>query len=150
MYAAPGRRSGEPIEFGVTRTVTFSGLLALALGVVGGCGSPSSRSLAEGGPADHTREIARAVDRGGPEDVERLIVALDSDDPGERMLAISGLGRLTGKTFGYDFADSRAERTAAIGRWVEWWRAERAEYTRTWTERAGREGLASGSTGDGA
>lgn len=150
MYAAFARRSGEPIQFGVTRTSTFSGLAALAAGVLAGCGSSSSRSLAEGGPADQTREIARAVDRGEPEDVERLIIALDSDDPAERMLAISGLSRLTGKTFGYDFADSRAERTAAIGRWVEWWRAERAEYTRTRTERPGTEGPASGSTGDGA
>lgn len=124
--------------------------MLLALAMLWGCGSPASRSLADGGPADESRAVARAAERGEPEDIERLIVALDSDDAAVRMLAISGLNRLTGRTFGYDFADSRAERTASIGRWVEWWRAERAEEFRTWTEQPGTEGPASDSTGDGA
>ena len=61
--------------------------------------------------------------------MDRLIGALESDDAAERMLAITALERITGETFGYDFAAPRAERTAAIGRWLEWRRAGHANET---------------------
>lgn len=102
-----------------------------------GCGSASDRSLAEGGPGDRVRAVAASARGETPEDLDALIDALDSDDPAERMLAISALKRLTGLTLGYDFSASRAERTASIGRWVEWRRAERPDGTHQQTGRDG-------------
>jgi hypothetical protein len=83
-------------------------------------------------------------------EVDVLIVALDSDDAAERMLAITALHRLTGLTFGYDFAGSWTEREAAIGRWLEWRRDERGAETTTRPGSAGASGPGSGTTGDGA
>ncbi len=150
MYAVWGRRSAEPIELAVRlrplRTLTG---LALA-GLAGGCGSPSNLALDQGGPLDRTREIAVAAQGADWAEIDVLIVSLDSDDSAERMLGITALNRLTGQTFGYDFAGSWTERQAAIGRWLEWRREERGAETTTRPDAAGATGPGSGTTGDGA
>lgn len=151
MYAHRVRRSGEPIQFGVRTTPALAVLTAATLApALCACGSSSDPALGAGGPADEIRAVARAAEGDDAQDLERLIQALDSDDPAERMLAIAALNRLTGLTFGYDFAASRAERRAAIGRWVEWWRAERAPETSTRADQPGTEMPAPAAKGDGA
>lgn len=49
-----------------------------------------------------------------------LIGRLDSQDGGERLLAITALRRITGETQGYDHAGPPAEREAAVSRWRAW------------------------------
>jgi hypothetical protein len=118
--------------------------------MAGGCGSPSNLALEQGGPLDRTREIAVAAQGTDWAQIDLLIVSLDSDDAAERMLGITALNRLTGLTFGYDFAGSWTEREAAIGRWLEWRREERGAETTTRPDSAGVSLPASGTMGDGA
>ncbi len=101
---------------------------------------------------ERTRDIAVAAQAPVTDwkEVDLLIVALDSDDSAERMLAITALNRLTGQTFGYDFAGSWTEREAAIGRWLEWRREERGVETTTRPATSGDVSSGSGTTGDGA
>jgi hypothetical protein len=52
--------------------------------------------------------------------VPGLISRLDSQDGGERLLAITSLKRITGETHGYEHAGPPAERDAAVARWRAW------------------------------
>ncbi len=52
--------------------------------------------------------------------IRDLITRLDSQDPGERLLAITSLVRITNETCGYDYAATPAERRTAILRWTDW------------------------------
>ncbi|MGP1310426.1 MAG: hypothetical protein ACTS27_09540 [Phycisphaerales bacterium] len=131
------------------RRAAMLGSLSLLPAFAGGCGSSSDPDLGADGPAERARDVAQAVESGDSQGIDGLIEALDSDDPAERMLAIGALNRLTGRTFGYDFAGSRSQREAAIDRWVEWRRAERAGTTRTDLD-AGTESPGADPTGDGA
>lgn len=99
---------------------------AAALAFIAACTAPpagpdfhSADSLARMGAI---REAARTNDRSKVPD---LIARLDSDDAGERLLAVRALERLTGTTQGYDYAAPRPEREAAIDRWMTWYAANR-------------------------
>lgn len=152
VYAVWGLRSAEPIQLAVHPRTPSMMIVLAAAGLTAGCGSPSDLALDGGGPLDRTREIAAAAQSPATDwkEVDVLIVALDSDDSAERMLAITALNRLTGLTFGYDFAGSWTEREAAIGRWLEWRRMERNAETTTRPGAAGASAPAPGTTGDGA
>ena len=63
---------------------------------------------------------------GDASQARELIIMLESSDPAVRLIAIRGLERLTGETFGYDYADPAPKREVAINRWVEWERERTA------------------------
>jgi len=73
---------------------------------------------------DAIRETRQADDRSR---IRVLVDQLDNDDPAVRMLAINVLEDFTGETYGYRYTQPRAERRAAIDRWVE--AIERGEVT---------------------
>jgi hypothetical protein len=62
-------------------------------------------------------DAAAAKDRSA---VPGLVERLDSQDGGERLLAITALERITGERLGYDHAGPAAERAAAVARWQRW------------------------------
>ena len=49
--------------------------------------------------------------------VPELVVMLNSDDPAERLVAISALHKITGQSLGYDESAPETDRDAAIARW---------------------------------
>ncbi len=71
-------------------------------------------------PGERATAIAVSAETNDRAAIPKLITLLDSDDPGTRLLAIEALERLTGETFGYDYAASEALRRGSIERWVQW------------------------------
>lgn len=71
-------------------------------------------------PGERATAIASAAETSDRAAIPRLITLLDSDDPGTRLLAIEALERLTGQTFGYDYAAPAALRRESIDQWVQW------------------------------
>lgn len=87
---------------------------------LGGCLATSDPGVDSRDPA---RRMEAMVDAAAARDraaVPGLITRLDSQDAGERLVAIKSLERITGKTFGYDYAGPATERAAAIARWQAW------------------------------
>ncbi len=70
---------------------------------------------------------AQTIRDGDQSHVRDLIIMLDSSDPAVRMIAIGGLERLTGETFGYDYAATAPKRLIAIDRWVHWEKGDTVE-----------------------
>ena len=64
--------------------------------------------------------IKKAVRKRDRAAVRQLVAELDSDDPAVRFYAISGLERMTGERFGYDYYSDETGRTPAVTRWREW------------------------------
>lgn len=60
------------------------------------------------------RRIAEEDDR---EAIPLLVDRLDDQDSGVRFYAIVALDRMTGERFGYDYAQSAAERGLAVEKW---------------------------------
>lgn len=54
------------------------------------------------------------------EDLQWLVVMLQSDDPAVRFVSIEALASLVGERRGYDAADPLAERAVAIEAWTSW------------------------------
>lgn len=71
-------------------------------------------------PGERATAIVRAAQTGDHSAIPRLIALLEHDDPGTRLLAIGALERLTGRTFGYDYAAPDAERSKSVEQWVQW------------------------------
>lgn len=69
---------------------------------------------------DRAEAIVETTEKGGAQDLPKLITLLESDDPGTRLLAIQALERITGERFGYDYAAPEARRREAVDRWVAW------------------------------
>jgi len=76
-------------------------------------------------PAARMDAILDAARRSDRSAVPDIVETLESDDPATRLLAIRTLERLTGQTFGYDYAAPRAEREIAVDRWREFAVGER-------------------------
>lgn len=85
-----------------------------------GCLPTSEPGLSSRDPAMRLNSLLEAAATGDKSAVPGLISRLDSQDGGERLLAINALRRITGETHGYDHAGPPAERDAAIRRWREW------------------------------
>lgn len=107
--------------------MTRAGRTVLGLAAVGALGPVLWGCLAKSDTGVDSRDPARRmeamVDAAAAKDrtaVPGLISRLDSQDAGERLVAIRSLERITGKTFGYDHAAPAPERTAAIERWQKW------------------------------
>jgi hypothetical protein len=71
-------------------------------------------------PTARLTAIADAGERGDRAAVHELIRQLESTDPGARLLAIRSLQRITGETFGYDYAAPWWERAESVARWQAW------------------------------
>jgi len=96
-------------------------VLWFALPLIASCVRPAT----EGGfdspnPAARLYAIEQAARAGDGSALAQLVEQLDSDDVAVRFLAISALGRLTGRTFDYRHYDAPIQREAAIRRWVEY------------------------------
>ncbi len=103
--------------------ISGAALFALALG---GCSLPEQRAdFRSVDPQERTLALAQAARERDQDSIPVLISMLDSEDAGERMLAIQTLERLTGQTLGYDFAAPRFKREPAVREWVQWDRARR-------------------------
>ena len=97
--------------------------LAMALFVVlgaGGCLATSETGVESRDPAKRLQAMVDAAARRDRSAVPGLVGRLDSQDPGERLVAITSLERITGKRMGYDHAGTPAEREAAVARWQKW------------------------------
>jgi hypothetical protein len=79
-----------------------------------GCLPTSEPGLGSRDPAMRLNSMLDAAATGDKSAVPGLISRLDSQDGGERLLAINALRRITGETHGYDHAGPPAERDAAI------------------------------------
>ena len=124
-----------PREFSVAGLVVGSLLAVLGAG----CFASSEHGIASPDPAERRQAMILAANAKDRSAVPDLIARLDSDDPGERFLAIGALERITGQTLGYDYAGSRKERARAVGEWVKWWKAGG-----TPTPASGAPGMATG------
>ncbi|GAB4385292.1 MAG: hypothetical protein Kow0022_10620 [Phycisphaerales bacterium] len=65
------------------------------------------------------------------ETMRGLIRQLDSPDSATRFLAIKTLERLTGRNFGYDYAEPAWKREPAVRAWVDWYEQEYGSDTDT-------------------
>jgi hypothetical protein len=91
----------------------------LALALLAGCGPGDGPrvSLTSDDPAGRIPAMKQAAARKDAGAVPQLVELLASDDPAERLYAIEALRRITGKTMGYNYYGSEAERAEAIARW---------------------------------
>lgn len=132
LSGRPGLR-GRPGLLGMAASV-----LLLLSGLSAGCVSAWTPDFASPNPPDQTAAILAAVNRYRPfeqqspatawsppwsseafrEDIAWLVVMLQSDDPGVRLLAIESLDRLVGERLGYDAAAPWSERAVAIATWA--------------------------------
>lgn len=101
-------------------------LLSLAGALTPGCSPPVDVGLDSADPQGRTIALARAAEGGDDQSVPAMIRALNSVDSAQRMLAIRGLERRTGETFGYEHYAPEHDRLEAQARWAEWW-ASRGE-----------------------
>ncbi len=88
-----------------------------ALMLLAGCGPTMPRGFESPEPAARMDAILDAARRSDRSAVPEIVELLESDDPATRLLAIRTLERLTGETFGYDYAAPFAERSEAVERW---------------------------------
>jgi len=82
-----------------------------------GCGPSMPRGFDSPEPAARMDAIVDAARNSDGSAVPEIVPLLGSDDPATRFLAIRTLERLTGQTFGYDYAAPEAERGEAVERW---------------------------------
>ncbi|XVJ58521.1 MAG: hypothetical protein HEQ23_03620 [Tepidisphaera sp.] len=113
---------------GTRATVTVGAALAAwcLLAGVGGCLATSEPGLSSRDPAERVDAMIDAAATRDRRAIPGLIERLDSQDGGERLLAITALKRITGETQGYEHAGPPAERDAAVARWRTWEQEQRA------------------------
>jgi hypothetical protein len=105
----------------------------LALGFIIGSCAPAATDGGFDSPSSSARlyAIEKAARSGDRTAVADLVELLDSDDPAVRLMAITALQRLTGRTYGYRHYDPVQERNAAIERWVQALEADALSYVET-------------------
>jgi hypothetical protein len=95
-------------------------LVSFVLGSSTGCtGTGPVVGLKSDEVAGRIQAMKLAVERRDKAAVPDLVVALESEDPAERLFAIEALERITGQNLGYHYYDSDAGRAAAVKRWKE-------------------------------
>jgi hypothetical protein len=104
--------------------------LWLSVSVVCGCSLPGQRADFDSiDPAERTLAAVAAVESPEPSETRELIEMLESEDPGDRMLAIGVLERSTGERFGFDHAGSARSRREAVERWRRWAESSQAGFS---------------------
>ena len=95
-------------------------LLLIATGSSAGCaGSGPVVGLKSDEVAGRIQAMKLAAQRRDQSAVPALVLALESDDPAERLFAIEALERITGTNLGYHYYDSDAARAQAVRRWKD-------------------------------
>ena len=84
---------------------------------LGSCGPGTIPSFQSDNPASRNSAIVEAAEAGDEQAVRDLVRMLESEEPSTRFLAIEALQRLTGESFGYDYAADEPGRRAAVERW---------------------------------
>lgn len=100
--------------FNPALAIAASACVAMA---IAGCVASSEPGVASRDPAMRLSAMLDAAARKDEAAVPGIVSRLESQDPGERLVAINALHRITGETLGYDHAAPRAEREKAIERW---------------------------------
>lgn len=104
---------------------------ACALCLVAGCTAPQGPLVVtDPDPSVKIPAIKKAVRKHDRAAVRQLVTDLDSDDPAVRFYAISGLSRITGERFDYDYYADEDGRKAAVLRWREWLAAKERDSRR--------------------
>jgi hypothetical protein len=66
------------------------------------------------------KAIKKSAESKDMSQVREIVKELESDDPAVRFFAISGLEKLTGQTFGYQYFADEDKRALAVGKWKAW------------------------------
>lgn len=104
-----------------------------AAGLIGGCSSSGSKSITDPDPSMKIPAIKASVETRDFSNVRQMVKDLDSDDPAVRFYAISGLEKLTGQNFGYQYFVDEDKRALAVGKWKAWlqgWEAAQHDSSR--------------------
>jgi HEAT repeat protein len=91
--------------------------MSIAILLLAGCGPTIRPDFNSPEPAARNAAIVQAAARRDAAAIPSLVRLLASDDPGTRLLAITALERLTGRTNGFAAGAPESERTEAIERW---------------------------------
>jgi hypothetical protein len=111
------------VIFGPSAKASAVAAIVIAIGAFWGAGCTAPRGplvVTDPDPSVKIPAIKKATwkhDRGA---VRQLVTDLDSDDPAVRFYAITGLQRITGNRFGYDYYADETQRQAALDRWQNW------------------------------
>ena len=108
--------------FGATTFASaLAGCVVVLSCVAGGCTAPRGPLVVtDPDPSVKIPAIKKAARNRDRSAVRQLVADLDSDDPAVRFYAISGLSRITGERFGYDYYAGEEDRQPAVKRWREW------------------------------
>jgi len=100
--------------------------------VAGGCTAPEPGPDFDAAiPASRIAALESALRSRDASKTPQIVEQLDSDDPAVRLLAISTLEILTGRTYGYHYDDPPSLRRKAITRWVTYVNETPANFART-------------------
>lgn len=95
-------------------------VLWLAVGGLGGCRASLPADFEAPDAGSRIRAVVASAERPSEADLRGMVLALESDDPALRTLAVAALERTAGDRFGYDPWAPEDERRKAIGRWKQW------------------------------
>ena len=99
--------------------------------VAGGCtASGPGPDFDAADPASRIAAIELALRSRDASRTPQIVEQLDSDDRAVRLLAISALEILTGRTYGYHYDDPPSLREQAIKRWVTYVNETPANFAR--------------------
>jgi len=98
------------------------GTSVLALvALIGACSAPQAAMVvSDPDPSVKIPATKLAVENRDMSSVQQMIKDLESDDPAVRFYAFSGLQKLTGETFGYQYFADEDKRAPAVGKWKAW------------------------------
>jgi hypothetical protein len=98
-----------------------AGALIVTALLVSGCTAPRGPLVVtDPDPSVKIPAIKNAARKGDKGAVRQMVADLNSDDPAVRFYAISGLQRITGERFGYDYFADETQRKPALQRWRDW------------------------------
>lgn len=100
------------------RCVAACGLIVLLLA---GCtGGYRAKKWLDSDSSVMIQDMTEAAAKGDKSHVDRMVEALEADDPAVRFYAIQSLRKLTGQDLGYVYYKEPAERQPAVARWKRW------------------------------
>ena len=85
-----------------------------------GCRAPLPADFEAPDAGSRIRAVIATARQPTHEDLSQMVMALGSDDPALRSLAIAALERTAQDRFGYDAWAPEDQRRAAIDRWKQW------------------------------
>jgi len=107
-------------------------IAAAVLLFAAGCTAPEPRPDFDAAvAASRIAAIEQALCSRDASRTPQIVEQLDSDDRAVRLMAISALEILTGRTYGYHYDDPPSLRGQAIERWVTYVNEAPANYART-------------------